>query len=75
MDNLTAITLTVTTERLARAVELLKPYDPKVYSPLRRTLSAELDRRRLGAAEHPIVIARRHIAGLPFAVKEALRIE
>ena len=75
MDNLTAITLTVTTERLARAVELLKPYDPNVYFRLRRTLSAELDRRRLGATEHPFVISRRFIVGLPFAVKEVLRIE
>jgi len=33
-----------------------------------------LERRKLGAAGHPIVIARRHLSDLPFAVKEALQV-
>ena len=75
MDTLTAITLTLTTERLERAIELHGGYHPKtLYPPAWRMLNAELERRKLGAAGHPIVIARRHLSDLPFAVKEALQV-
>jgi hypothetical protein len=75
VDTLTAITLTLTTERLERAIELLGGYHPKtLYPQAWRMLNAELERRKLGAAGHPIVIARRHLSDLPFAVKEALQV-
>ena len=49
MDNLTPITLTVTTQRLERAVELLGQYHPAEHYPEAwRTFKEELDRRKLG---------------------------
>lgn len=75
MDNLTAVRLTLTTERLERAIERLRGYYPRTLHPQTwRTLNAELERRKLGATEHPIVIARRHLVDLPFAVQQALQV-
>jgi hypothetical protein len=76
VDNLTAITFGVTTQRLERAVELLGRYHPEEkYPEAWRTFKEELDRRKLGATWHHIVIARRHLVSLPFAVKEALQLD
>jgi hypothetical protein len=75
MDKLTAITLPVTTQRLERAIELLGLYRPEErYPEAWRTFKGELDRRKLGATGHHIVIARRHLVALPFAVREALQL-
>jgi hypothetical protein len=66
----------VTTQRLERAVELLgQSHLEGHHSVAWRTFKAELDRRKLGATWHHIVIARRHLVGLPFAVKEALQVD
>ena len=65
----------LTTERLERAIALLDRFHPKEqYPELWQALNAELDRRKLAASAHPIVIARRHLLDLPFAVKEALQL-
>jgi len=74
-DNITEITLTLTTERLERAIALLDRFHPKEqYPELWQALNAELNRRKLAASAHPIVIARRHLLDLLFAVKEALQL-
>jgi len=69
------VTLRLHTERLRKAVALLADHHPEaIYPQVWRALNAELGRRTGGAAWRPIVIDARHLAGLPFAVKETLQI-
>ena len=69
------ITLRLNTERLRMAVQLLADYHPEaVYPQVWHTLNAELGRRTGGAAWRAITIDRRHLSGLPFAVKEILQV-
>ena len=71
----TSITLRLNTGRLRRAVELLADYDlDSTYPQVWQTLNAELGRRTLGAPWRSIVVNRRDLSGLPFAVKEILQV-
>lgn len=70
-----ATTLRLSTERLQRAVRLFADYQLEaVYPQVWQALNAELGRRTVGAAWRSIIIDRRNLSGLPFAVKETLQI-
>ena len=69
------ITLTLTTDRLEHAIELLSKSLAEVWYPNTwQALTSELNRRQLGAPARPIMIARRYVVRLPVAVKDALKI-
>jgi hypothetical protein len=71
----TSLTLRLSTERLQRAVQLFADYHLEAtHSQLWQALNTELGRRTVGAAWRAIVIDRRHVSGLPFAVKEILQL-
>ena len=62
------------TERLRRAVALLADYQPEAIFPqVWQALNAELGRRTVGAARRAIILDRRYLSGLPFAVRKSCR--